>query len=237
LSSVFEYICSRFVQLCIVGDFNLPHFTNELSSGNWVTTKNNKLGNVITQYGLKQLVHIPTRFDNVLDLLFCSKHTMCSDVSITNPFSSSDHSSLLFKIFIENEMPDGAPLKYRDFKSGDYRAFGTFLNGIDWHSLLLSTDSVNNAWDKFLEVMLTGINNFIPFKIHKQCKNSKKPSYPVYILKLQLKKKLLWRNRSHADGMAAYRQAADKCRKAIHDYHMRRESNLLSIDQKTFIHL
>jgi hypothetical protein len=149
LCRVFDYICSKYVHICVVGDFNLPRLALDLNSGNWVNTKYKCIGDVVTQYGLQQLVKSPTRFDNVLDLLFCTCHTVCSDAIVSNPFSSSDHASIVFKIFTECSNLAKAPLSYRDFKSGDWQAFEIFLNNVPWYALLSCTDSVDIVWSKF----------------------------------------------------------------------------------------
>ena len=118
------------VYVCLVGDFNLPELPYELHSGKWLYSKYSNFGNILMQYGLKQLVHSSTRHDSILDLVFSNKNTICSDVIVSDPFSSSDHASLIFNIFMDTADVDYKSTCFRDFRSGDYDSFNIYLNSI-----------------------------------------------------------------------------------------------------------
>ena len=185
------------------------------------------------QYGLKQLVHSSTRHDSILDLVFSSKNTICSDVIVSDPFSSSDHASLIFNIFMDTADVDYKSICFRDFRSGDYDSFNIYLNSIAWHLILSCTDSVEDIWNKFLNIMQVGISKYVPIKA-KSNRATKACLYPPYIMKLQLNKKILWRKRNLPDGMKAYKQASEKYVAAVSRYHKRREMNLLKLRSKNF---
>jgi len=83
--------CAR---LCVLGDFNLPHF-------NWnlfiylETNLYHSAADFVCNHGLTQLVNEPTRGASILDL--CTDVLCCDDVLILPPLASSDHSVVSFK--------------------------------------------------------------------------------------------------------------------------------------------
>jgi hypothetical protein len=76
-----------------------------------------------------------------------------------------------------------------------------------------------------------GINLFVPVKYRHK---SVKMQYPAYIKHLQNKKKHLWHRRHYHCCRVAYNKVNMKCRQAIEQFHVRRESELSILDSKKF---
>jgi hypothetical protein len=91
--------------------------------------------------------------------------------------------------------------------------------------------SVNELWNQFMMTIQEGINLFVPVYRHK----SVKMQYPAYIKHLQNKKKYLWHRRHYHGCRAAYNKVNIKCRQAIKQFHVRRESELSTLDSKKFL--
>ena len=54
--------------------------------------------NTVSDLGFYQFVDSPTRGDNILDIVLCNDPLLISDVSVCQPFSTSDHASIKFVI-------------------------------------------------------------------------------------------------------------------------------------------
>ena len=109
------------------------------------------------------------------------------------------------------------------------------MQSYDWNIFLNSNDSVANIWTKFLHELNACVELYIPSEqINHDDKNSKKYIYPKYITKLLIKKKMLWRDRFKTNGRFVYANFAKKCKKAIENYHSRREMAIIKRKQKNF---
>ena len=86
-----------------MGDFNFPSITWHNGYGNIATTPtygnalNNMFLDVINDNSLEQFVHLPTRLENTLDLVFC---TYPKIVNISTVPGISDHDALTFHLDI-----------------------------------------------------------------------------------------------------------------------------------------
>ena len=86
----------------LVGDFNLPGI-------NWDSMicsqdiKSCDFLDLCINNGLTQLVYSPTRLNNILDLVLCNNEIVISELTINEPFGTSDHDSINFVVVIENE--------------------------------------------------------------------------------------------------------------------------------------
>lgn len=91
----------------IAGDFNLPdiNWTSLSARGSLLYDSFLEMFN---QNALFQLVEGPTRKDNTLDLIMTNDDLSVINVSVIEPFSLSDHSSIEFKI---NLSPSPSPFE------------------------------------------------------------------------------------------------------------------------------
>ena len=81
--------------LFITGDYNLPHVdweSLEVQSGGTAESKlsSQRLLNFMSTYLLSQVVNVPTRGNNILDLVLCNNDRLVLDVK-TEPTDLSDH--------------------------------------------------------------------------------------------------------------------------------------------------
>jgi hypothetical protein len=94
--------------------------------------------------------------------------------------------------------------------------------------------SIDDIWDWFMSVIRVGIELFVPVKFRNKTAFGKKNKYPAFISHLQNKKRRLWHRRHSVGGKAAYDKINMKCRAAVEQYHIKRESNLTLLDSKKF---
>ena len=147
--------------------------------------------------GLTQLVNEPPRLNNILDLVLCNNEIVISELTINEPFGTSDHDSINFVVVIENEfsvLDDpknniGIDLCKLWWKA-DWEGFELYCLSIDWFEILSGCFEANEMWGCFINVLNEGINTFVPQR--KWTKTSTKiVRYPIALRKLINKKRRL----------------------------------------------
>ena len=86
-------LCGVNCVVTICGDFNFPNI-------NWaknidvsvLLVHHSMLANFVLNAGLSQLVKLPTRETNILNLLMVNDSLAVFDIDVQQPFSTSDHS-------------------------------------------------------------------------------------------------------------------------------------------------
>jgi hypothetical protein len=176
--------------LCFMGDFNLPHI-------NWLYTSNAdcdglamNLGNALLptgtgcgskaellhtfiNYGLYQLSGIKNFQNRILDLVFSNKIEE-TDISKANTISRMDmyHDPLNIIIPITSEIPPtNTPAQSSgefNFRKADFPSLSSYIQSIGWSDILESYDDVNDAVDKFYEILIEGFTAFVPMKRGKE---------------------------------------------------------------------
>ncbi len=191
--NVMNFICEKYCNVCILGDFNFPLFVPCLNGNNPFPASLISLYNTITNYSLNQLVAFPTRGENILDLIFCSPFLIHSGVQMLPSFSTSDHCCLSMNIFVDQKTVAATDYKKQlDFMHGNYDAFNMWLSSINWGSVLSNNMSVEEMWQVLMHIISDGLDKFVPFRYH--CNSAKTlHKYPPNILKLQAEKRRLWR--------------------------------------------
>ena len=86
--SALNDLADGFSRVCVFGDFNLPLFNWDMFiyPDNFLYCS---AAEFVCNHGLSQLVDIPTRGNNILDLILCSDVLSCDVVSVLPPMCSS----------------------------------------------------------------------------------------------------------------------------------------------------
>ena len=214
----------------LLGDFNLP-------SLNWSTTDSNVVNagdsysshflEFIQKHSLSQLVKTPTRKANTLDLVCCNDGYAVYDLEVTCPFSTSDHNAITFKILYDlPSTPDDTSACRYNFKKANWVGINDSLSATDWNEIF-HTCSVEDLWDKFHSYLTALIEKFVPKIDPGQTKQHK---YPKHIAKLQSRKYILWKHMQNTNSLATkirYKEVADNCRKAIHNFVAKKETSII----------
>lgn len=206
------------------GDFNLPDI--EWGSLRYPA---NELYRVfidgILEAGLSQKVQQPTRALNTLDLLFTNSDLSLSNVTVQEPFSSSDHCTVEFSIcgFSQPQIC----FSHYDFKNTNYASVKEFLVSFDWDLFLyVNTGSVNVMWDNFLAVVHEVVRCFVPLR--KITADRGGHRYPRHIKKLACDKRFLWAHRYLPNGFDKYRECSARYSCAVKNFHVQKELNVLN---------
>ena len=119
---------------------------------------------------------------------------MISDLEITAPLGSSDHSILRFNFICHSEKQD--PKIKVNYNKGDYKSMNEELKVIDWEREFDKfPEDVQKQWDIFVSKYLAIEQKYVPRKIvYINGEPSKKFSMPLNakILRLLKKKNRLW---------------------------------------------
>jgi hypothetical protein len=116
-------ICSH--PTIVLGDFNLPNIDWINSSCSSPNEEN--IINCFANNGLIQLVTEPTLGANILDLVFCSNTSLLNGISIEEPFSGADHSSLSCTINVSQPNYNNISSK-KNFRAADYASISVLLD-------------------------------------------------------------------------------------------------------------
>ena len=134
-------LCAIDASVVVVGDFNFPGI--DWSDGVPISdlfsnSCKDVFINFIKQNALCQFVMEPTRYGkNILDLVLCNDRLAIFDLKVTQPFSTSDHDSIIFKLRSSsdshNHIQNGR-MKY-NFKLADWDNLAADLSQVDWENL------------------------------------------------------------------------------------------------------
>lgn len=230
LFSALSHLADDCVRFCVVGDFNLPYFNWDL----FVHPDNflyNSAADFVRDNGLTQLVSDPTRDDSILDLILCSDVLCCDDVCCLAPLGNSDHSTVSFSLSLSlGQPPDPVTYSNRpNFSKADWNGLRNYFSSVNWLAELADCVSVNQYWDKYLQIVSSGIDEFVPRFVSTRHVNVK--LYPSHVRKLLSKKRNQWRlyRRFKTTSLYdKYRCISNLCTKAIYDHTSNVENNLIN---------
>lgn len=191
LQKVFNYIdLSPNDEMCVVGDFNLKDIEwipdSSTNMNEWIdefdaSSESNvflpteiEVGSkaniiyLLLSNDFRQVNNIRNYQNNVLDLVFVTNPDIVDLARSEMPLSRVDEYHLPIEMvvstdFIENIEPKQAPTGF-NFKKADFSGLNNYLSLVDWSNILSDVCGVDKAVDVFYEVLLVGLNEFVPLK-------------------------------------------------------------------------
>lgn len=118
------------------------------------------------QFKFKQLVHQPTRGNNILDLVLTNLHRYFDLMSIElrPPFGLSDHNSVSVKPILRKSRNHSCNFAYiRDTRPSRKQELGRYLRDIDW-SIIQTTPSCEEKSNLFGSLINLGLDVIMPIK-------------------------------------------------------------------------
>ena len=188
--------------IIIVGDFNFadidwsdPLCRKFIETTSDINIQANKLLNLTDDLFLQQLIHQPTRNENILDLVFTNITDNLFDCNITKYKTLSDHNLIEIKLNYNQDEPTSSkkidesvkPTGYKkyNFHKADYDSINRDLSLIDWQAEL-NNKSVNDQLTKFNDIVL----DIIP-----KHTSEKQVNKNTYRSKFYKDRRALWRRR------------------------------------------
>jgi hypothetical protein len=96
----------------------------------------------------------------LLDLVLCSDETAVENLSVGEPFATSDHQIIRFSLVCRNIRGKASEIKLNYFK-GDYDKMRESRQSRHWDSLQID-NNVDNLWLSIRNELALVTNNFIP---------------------------------------------------------------------------
>ena len=220
--NLFECIYSQLetcIHFMVYGDFNLNDIDWSILTA--TSCVSNEFLQVYFRLGANQCVHFPTRNDNFLDLVLCSDINLIREMICHEPFSLSDHSSILFSIQCQHEGTTPSQLK-PCFAKADYELINAYLLTLDWTEIYALCTSAEDYYSVFQNTLQNVILNFVPFTSSNTHKGV--PWFTSRLKYLRRAKQRCWRRYMHSKNivkLAKYRESAEKYRYEF--YRLKRE--------------
>ena len=217
--------CESSNNLILVGDFNFPELKWDKKFALVENSISSNFFELVSLMGLKQLVKKPTLGNNILDLIFCTNKSSIIDIKNCEPFSTSDHDTLTFKILVpELQNEPTKPAEY-DFRKADYGSIVQHLSIISWPDTFSHCITVDDFYATFLNILHSLITLYVPFKKFVVKKRKK---YPKNILKLQKTKRQIWRKyKKDTNFKNKYADITKQVDAAILNHYSEQEKDLL----------
>ena len=117
-SSISEVVCNQDGSCILTGDFNFRNIDWDLLTG--TNDVENTFIESITDNMLTQLVTSPTRINNILDLVFTNNTDMISDITVDEPFSTSDHNMITMEVNCQVSRTTETQRRVYLYTDGDY---------------------------------------------------------------------------------------------------------------------
>ena len=130
---------------------------------------------------------LPNRHGVFLDLCF----THCSEINVVSaddPLLPESHHHVAYNFLIScgNNGSLKYEVYYHDFRNADFFQLNYYLSTVNWNDIL-SGDDIDNALEKFYDVMYTAVNLFVPVKRFRSSNFSS--WFSPYLKKLTINKK------------------------------------------------
>ena len=141
---------------------------------NWETMsadcQSSKFRDVILDNFLHQCVKLPTRNENILDLVFETEENLVKSVDITPPLGTSDHCSVTFQIKMQVESTKIS--KKPNFRKANIAMMREELELINWVTTL-ENKTTEEAWSLLAETVDGLIEKYVPLQAEASRNQSK----------------------------------------------------------------
>ena len=217
--------------LWIAGDFNLPQvdwINGKILSGNPNAKASSATIDLANDLFLTQIVDMPTRKNNILDLFFTTNPTLINSCRTSPPLSEdADHDIVLVDLDTKPAIPKDADktIKYL-YNKADWESIRTKLG-----SYKLPQASVQEKWNDFENTLKSLMNKFIPTKASSPPKHKPWITREVKTLlhrRDRLYKK--WKKTEHEKDHCKYKKERNRCQNLIRKSHMEYTEDIFNKD-------
>lgn len=179
-----------------------------------------------TDLNLNQLVNVPTRGNNLLDLILCENLILASPIKVDDNRLISDHRELTCDFVIPSEpTPALTPmLLRRNFRKAKFHEMSRWLSGIDWHFMFDISADCSEFCGYIIEVLNDGFDRFVPLSRPKARLHSLSPRLRAM---RKAKSKAFTRRHHSLAASVHYKALERRYRKSLHAHHLAVESGIL----------
>ena len=137
------------------------------------------------------MIELPTRENNILDLVFCSNPDVISNIMIVDSGLPSDHKSICFDFSLKAKLINSFSRETFDYKNANFDSLRDFLKAKPL-KVPLGTD-IDTAYSSWKSDFFSSINSFVPKR--KSVAYRRAPWITRDIVHALKKKKTFWRTK------------------------------------------
>jgi len=249
LIAMLEYLSCTDASLIVLGDFNLPNinWSTDMPCQPTVCIDDDDIGdgccNMFSSYlqveGLYQFVGGPTRIGtgssdgNLLDLVISNDIFSVNNLTIDDPFSTSDHCCINFSL-LYTDTPYNKSYSHSVFSQANWNDVNDYLYSADWSAVNDDSHPIDSRFNNFYNILNDCVAQLVPTKTVNKSSHPvariNKNRYPAHIAKLLTRKRSAWRLHRQFKTpqlLAKFKLASAKCRSAIYWYTLNKEEKLI----------
>jgi hypothetical protein len=224
-------------QLLLMGDFNFPELNWKLPE---TLDDSHLFMKCVNDNFLVQCVEDCTREKNILDLVLTSEENMVENLTVGEPFSTSDHQIIRwdFTACKGAQSKKGVAEKNYDYFKADYDKMRDDYKGMNW-SRSVYNGSIELAWNDFRNSMETLRDKWVP---EKRSKNVKSKWVNKIVIRCRRAKEKSWckyqmqkTEENYEEYKIELRTAVASCRMAKRTFEQKL-ANDVKITVRVFLH-
>ena len=146
----------------LLGDFNFRNINWENET--FTRPIEQSFIDTINDNQLQQIIDIPTRGENILDLAFVGDASAVQDYYTLPPLGNSDHKIVAVELKCLIPRVTRAPRKVYLYSKGNYSEMDDYLGSTDWDQEFKHKD-INENWEVFKNKYNECLDKFIPTKM------------------------------------------------------------------------
>jgi hypothetical protein len=150
----------------IMGDFNFPELKWAKSE---TLDDSHPFIDCVNDNFLFQGVTESTRSNNILDLILTSEENMIENVTVGEPFGSSDHQIIRFNFNACTQEGSTVEIKIHDYFKAEYGQMREDSKQINWEGIVMGVD-IEADWNCFKLEIAKLRDKYVPFKKNKNNK-------------------------------------------------------------------
>ena len=156
------------LQLVLCRDFNVPDIDWSLNAPKVHSSINSIFCDIVGDNFLTQLVHLPTRDDHILDLIFTNHPISISSVEVVDNLPGTDHDAVEFVVSssVVGEQPNRVLYNYT---KADSNVFSEVLSHVPWDCIPLDFD-IEYVWACWKDLFFSVVSATIPTVKWRQSK-------------------------------------------------------------------
>ena len=166
MDSTLSQVCDRFSNILICGDFNFP----KISWDNPERTRGAdelKFHSILGDYFLSQIVTLPTRDSNILDLVLTNIPDIVELGAVLHPNQVglfTDHSVVTFSLKASVKKPKSPTRSVYDYRRGDFEGLRSALQSVNLSNVVQDNNTIDQDWTFWKDTFLAAVADFIPLK-------------------------------------------------------------------------
>lgn len=161
-----NYTSDKYKNVIVSGDLNLPNIPWN-SIGNTTGAQEVTFIELLNDHFLTQLITVPTRGKNTLDLVITSVPELVSVTEILPPDQTAvftDHSATLYEVSAFVKAPPKFQRTVYDYDKGDFVGLRAALTAANLTSVIGNDEDTNNDWTRWKTTFLGTVSDYVPLK-------------------------------------------------------------------------